>query len=79
MPSLNSTSLPRSSGAVSSGMYRAGYAARVLVGSVLVACWYLAGIRVLRPACSGLLLGFSVDFGRAKHHLHGRGVFVGGG
>ena len=44
--------VPRSSGAIS-GMYRAGYEARVLVGSVLVTCRCLAVVRVLRPACSG--------------------------
>ena len=50
--------VPCSSGAVS-GMYRAGYAARVLVGSVLVTCWCLAVVRVLRPAGSGAPLFFS--------------------
>ena len=43
---------PRSSSAVS-GMYRTGYAARVLVGSVFVTCRCLAVVRVFRPACSG--------------------------
>ena len=44
--------VPRSSGAISR-MYRAGYAARVLVGSVLVMRRCLAVVCVLCPACSG--------------------------
>ena len=44
--------LPLSSGAIS-GRFRTGCAARVLVGSVLVACRCLAVVRVLGPAGSG--------------------------
>ena len=53
---FNEPDVPRSSSAVS-GMYRAGYAARMLVGSVLVTCRCLAVVRVLRPACSGAPFG----------------------
>ena len=51
----------------------------MLVGSVLVTCrCLLAVVRVLGPVDSGAPSGlFSVDFGRAKRLLRGRGVFVG--
>ena len=74
---FNELDVPRSSGAVS-GRFRAGCAARGLVGSVLVTFRCLAVVRVLGPACAGAPLGFSVDFGRAQHNLRGRVVFWGG-
>ena len=51
VPSTN-PDVPRSSGAVS-GRFRAGCAARVLVGSVLVACRCIAVVRVLGRSGGG--------------------------
>ena len=58
---FNELDVPCSSGAVS-GRFRAGCAARVLVGSVLVTCRCLAVVRVSAPPARGLLWGFFGGF-----------------
>ena len=60
MPSMN-PDVPRSSGAVS-GRFRTGCAARVLIGSVSVACWCLPSFAFSGPPARGLLLGFFGGF-----------------
>ena len=60
-------------------MVSGGVRSKVLVDSVLVGrAGALPSFAFSAPPARGLLLGFSVDFGRAKHHLRGRVVFWGG-
>ena len=71
--------VPRSSGAVS-GRFRTVFAARVLVGSVLVTCpgALPPSFAFSAPLARGLLLGFFGGFRSRKAHPRGRGVLAGG-